>query len=95
MADHFARLSALRKQMGHGHRAPAPASAARSPNAPPPKARTSSCITTIPKPAPMKRPTAVRALGREAIVVQADIKSWDQIKAMIETAWSKPAASMC
>lgn len=32
---------------------------------------------------------AVRELGREAVIVQADIKSWDQIKAMIETAWAK------
>ena len=31
----------------------------------------------------------MRKLGREAIIVQADIKSWDQIKAMIETAWTK------
>src|SRR5665213_2400945 len=36
-----------------------------------------------------KTAEAVRALGREAIVVQADIKSWDQIKAMIATAWEK------
>lgn len=32
---------------------------------------------------------AVRKLGREAVIVQADIKSWNQIKAMIETAWTK------
>jgi len=32
---------------------------------------------------------AVRALGRRAIVVQADIKSWEQIKAMIATAWEQ------
>lgn len=31
--------------------------------------------------------TAVRALGRKAVVVQGDIKSWDQIKAMIAKAW--------
>jgi 3-oxoacyl-[acyl-carrier protein] reductase len=36
-----------------------------------------------------KTAEAVRALGREAFVVQGDIKSWDQIKAMIEAAWTK------
>jgi 3-oxoacyl-[acyl-carrier protein] reductase len=30
---------------------------------------------------------AVRELGREAIVVRADIKSWDEIRAMIAEAW--------
>ncbi len=35
-----------------------------------------------------KTAEAVRALGREAVVVQGDIKSWDQIKAMIEAAWT-------
>src|SRR6204780_5228087 len=32
---------------------------------------------------------AVRKLGRDAVIVQADIKSWGQIKAMIEAAWTK------
>jgi 3-oxoacyl-[acyl-carrier protein] reductase len=32
---------------------------------------------------------SVRELGRQAIVVQADIKNWAQIKAMIQTAWNE------
>ncbi|HEY5341544.1 MAG TPA: SDR family oxidoreductase [Candidatus Aquilonibacter sp.] len=34
-----------------------------------------------------KTAEAVRELGREALVVQGDIKSWDQIKSMIDVAW--------
>jgi 3-oxoacyl-[acyl-carrier protein] reductase len=36
-----------------------------------------------------KTAEAIRALGRETFLVQGDIKSWDQIKAMIEAAWTK------
>jgi 3-oxoacyl-[acyl-carrier protein] reductase len=32
--------------------------------------------------------SAVRAFGREAIVVQADIKKWDDIRRMIDGAWT-------
>ena len=31
---------------------------------------------------------AVRAAGREALVVRADITHWDEIRAMIDTAWN-------
>jgi 3-oxoacyl-[acyl-carrier protein] reductase len=34
-----------------------------------------------------KTADAVRSYGREALIQRADIKSWDQIKAMVDAAW--------
>ena len=70
--------------------APAPASAPRSPYAPPRRAPARSASTTAAPPTgPSGRPSGCAAEGSTAVLLQADIVDWEQIKAMADAAFEQ------